>query len=271
MSPDGTETYISNFLVDPTISGSGIYVRLLWLLGYPDQSRQKMEELLARINQEKLDPRSICDSLITTCCYYQFCNQAADARSVVDRLIRICEEYEMPQEREWARFLDGWTRSQLESPEAIEDMLSSFRILTGAGAHMFVSTYYATILAQALADAGDVKEALGSVLQALDFAGQSDNHYFESELHRIRGELLEKTGGTADEAEGCLRKALEVARNQEARSLELRAAISLSRHLRNQGKLEEARALLSSTYGWFTEGFDTHDLKEARALLKELS
>ena len=136
---------------------------------------------------------------------------------------------------------------------------------------MFVSTYYASILAQALANAGDVKEALGSVLQALDFAGQSDNHYFESELHRIRGELLEKTGSTADEAEGCLRKALEVARNQEARSLELRAAISLSRLLRNQGKLEEARALLSSTYGWFTEGFDTHDLKEARALLKELS
>jgi predicted ATPase/predicted Ser/Thr protein kinase len=269
--PGRHRTYISNFLVDPTISGSGIYVRLLWLLGYPDQSRQKMDELLARINQEKLDPRSICDSLITTCCYYQFCNQAADARSVVDRLIRICEEYEMPQEREWARFLDGWTRSQLESPEAIEDMLSSFRILTGAGAHMFVSTYYASILAQAFANAGDVKEALGSVLQALDFAGQSDNHYFESELHRIRGELLEKTGSTADEAEGCLRKALEVARNQEARSLELRAAISLSRLLRNQGKLEEARALLSSTYGWFTEGFDTHDLKEARALLKELS
>ena len=90
-------------------------------------------------------------------------------------------------------------------------------------------------------------------------------------MYRIKGELLRLPGGSEGEAEGCFNQALEVARNQSAKSLELRAAIRLTRLWQNQGKTAEARELLSEIYGWFTEGFDTPDLIDAKAMLGELS
>ena len=94
----------------------------------------------------------------------------------------------------------------------------------------------------------------------------------QAELHRLEGELLLiKQGQKAGEAEDCFRKALDTARHQQAKSLELRAAMSLSRLWRQEGKRKEAHELLAPIYGWFTEGYDTSDLKEAKALLEELS
>jgi predicted ATPase len=101
---------------------------------------------------------------------------------------------------------------------------------------------------------------------------QQDERWWEAEVHRLRGVLLlRQTGMPQEEAEAWLQRALDVARRQEAKSLELRAAMSLSRLWQQQGKRDEARALLVPIYGWFTEGFDTADLQEAKALLEELS
>ena len=101
---------------------------------------------------------------------------------------------------------------------------------------------------------------------------QQEERYWEAEIHRLRGVLLLRQPGTPQaEAEAWLQRALDVARRQEAKSLELRAAMSLSRLWQQQGKRDEARALLAPIYGWFTEGFDTADLQEAQALLEELS
>jgi serine/threonine protein kinase/tetratricopeptide (TPR) repeat protein len=263
-------TYVSNYLVDPTISAHGIHIRVLWLLGYPDQSAQHVRQLLARINEQKLDPRSICDCLISMSCYHQFCNQEADVQNLTNRVTEICEEYGMQEEGEWGRFLGDWARSQQGAREAIEGMRSRLQSLMHAHAYMFVGTYYTAILAQALAKIGEIEEGLDWVSQGLEFANRTGHRYFESELHRLRGELLETGAGGAEAAEECFRSALHVARNQQARSLELRAAMSLSRFLRKYGKGAEARELLSTTYGWFTEGFETSDLREAKALLGEL-
>jgi len=268
-APGRHGTYLSNYLVDPSISGRGVHVRVLWLLGYPDQSKREVEAGLARISEEKLDPRSVCDGLITTCCYHQFCGQAEDVLRIADRLIGICEEYGFPQEGEWARFLRGWARSRQGSADALDEMRARLKSLMQAGANMFVRTYYVAILAQALAKAGEVGAGLDWISQALEFAGQSGHRYFEPELLRLRGELLEVVGAGPNEVEECFRRAFDLARQQQARSLELRSAISLCRFLHKRGKAADGHALLSATYGWFTEGFETADLREAKALLQE--
>jgi predicted ATPase len=106
---------------------------------------------------------------------------------------------------------------------------------------------------------------------AFDVVEAREHRMWEAELHRIKGELLLMQGVAASEVEACYDKALEVARRQEAKSFELRAAMSLSRLWQQQGKREQAHALLGEVYSWFTEGFDTRDLQEAKALLERLA
>jgi predicted ATPase len=113
-------------------------------------------------------------------------------------------------------------------------------------------------------------EARGTVATALAVAAQTGQPFFDADLHRLDGDLLLATGGTADEAAARYHRALAIAREQGARSFELRAATSLARLSRDQGKRAEAGALLAPVYDWFTEGFDTRDLQDAKALLKEL-
>ncbi len=115
------------------------------------------------------------------------------------------------------------------------------------------------------------KEGLELVTEALTLTQRDDERWWEAELHRVMGELLlTNTPNTSGEAEACFNQALDIARKQNARSLELRAATSLARRWQEQGKLKEARDLLAPIYDWFTEGFDTADLKEAKGLLDEL-
>jgi predicted ATPase len=124
---------------------------------------------------------------------------------------------------------------------------------------------------------GQVEEGLGLIAEALDIANQTGEHYSEANLHRLKGELLLKRGveytesKIQEQAETCFRQAIEVARRQSAKLLELRATTSLARLLAQQGRRNEARTMLAEIYNWFTEGFDTPDLKDAKALLEELA
>lgn len=132
--------------------------------------------------------------------------------------------------------------------------------------------YYLGLLAEALNATGRREEALQALTEALDLATQNDEHYFESELYRLRGESLLKGGvASAPEAEPCFTQAIDIARQQNAKYLELRAVMSLARLWKDMNKTAQAHRLLEDVYGWFTEGFDTPDLKVAKALLDELS
>ena len=132
--------------------------------------------------------------------------------------------------------------------------------------------YFLGLLADAHAQDGQVEAGLATVDEALAAAQRTDQRMVEAELYRLRGSVLLRQPRTGPaEVETCFQQALEVARRQEARSLELRAAMSLGRLWQQQGKRQEAHDLLARTYGWFTEGFDTADLQEAKALLKELA
>ena len=131
--------------------------------------------------------------------------------------------------------------------------------------------WFLALLSKAYAGRGQKAEALAALAEALDLAEHYGIGWYLPEIHRLRGELLlEHAHSDADVAETCFREALEVARQQQAKMLELRAATSLARLWRHQSKPREAHDLLASVYEWFTEGFDTSDLKEAKALLEEL-
>jgi predicted ATPase len=132
-------------------------------------------------------------------------------------------------------------------------------------------------LAEACETAGRFEEGLAAVAEAIAIVGKTGERYNEAELHRLKGALVlgrsgvEAPSDVQTEAEECFRKSIEIARQQEARSFELRAMTSLSRLWMQQGKKAEARQALAEIYGWFSEGFDTADLKDAKALLEQLS
>jgi len=128
--------------------------------------------------------------------------------------------------------------------------------------------FFQGLLAAASGKIGRIEESLELLEQALSQVRTSKEHFSDAELCRFKGELLEKMDRAA-EAEACFRAAIEIARGQRARSLELRAATNLARLLDRARKRDEARATLAEVYGWFTEGFDTGDLKDAKALLDQ--
>ena len=138
------------------------------------------------------------------------------------------------------------------------------------GAAWFVP-YFCTLLAEVADHLGHTADGLQALAEADTLMEQQEERWWEAEIHRLRGVLLLRQPGTPQaEAEAWLRRALDVALRQQARSLELRAAMSLARLWQQQGKQAEAHALLAPIYGWFTEGFDTADLQEAKALLEVL-
>src|SRR6516164_8395846 len=132
--------------------------------------------------------------------------------------------------------------------------------------------YWLSLLAEACGETGRCDEGLSALREALATADEHENRHYEAEMHRLKGELLVKQDDSnAAEARNCFERAVEIARRQSAKSLELRATMSLARLLAKQGRRDEARMMLAEIYNWFAEGFDTADLKEAKALLEELS
>src|SRR5262249_33373833 len=132
-------------------------------------------------------------------------------------------------------------------------------------------TYFLALPAESLNEAGRVSEGIAVLAETQALVEKNEERYWEAELHRLRGELWLREGAAAAEVEPWFHQASEVARRQQAKSLELRAVMSLSRLWQQQGKRAEARALLAEIYDWLIEGFDTPDLKEAKVLLDELS
>jgi predicted ATPase len=133
-------------------------------------------------------------------------------------------------------------------------------------------SYYLALLAEAYGTMGQPEAGLIVLAEALTLADKTGERFYEPEIHRLKGALLQQqSADNHAEAQACFHRALDIARSQQAKSLELRAATSLSRLWQQQGKRNEARQLLAEVYSWFTEGFDTPDLREAKALLDELA
>jgi predicted ATPase len=168
--------------------------------------------------------------------------------------------------------LRGWVLAmQGQGEEGVAQVRQGIAAWRATGAMLHVP-YFCTVLAEISAHLGHPADGLQALAEAHTLVEQHEERYWEAEVCRLRGVLLLRQPGTPPaEAETWLQRALDVARRQEAKSLELRTAMSLSRLWQQQGKRDAARALLAPIYGWFTEGFDTADLQEAKALLEEVS
>ena len=165
--------------------------------------------------------------------------------------------------------LHGWALAmQGQGEEGMAQVRQGITAWRATGAALNVP-YLCTLLAEISDHLGHIEDGLQALAEAHTLVEQHEERWWEAEICRLRGVLLLRQPGTPQaEAEAWLQRALDVARRQEAKSLELRAAMSLSRLWQQQGKQAEARALLAPIYGWFTEGFDTADLQEAKALLE---
>jgi predicted ATPase len=160
---------------------------------------------------------------------------------------------------------------QDQSEDGMAEVRQGIAACRTTGTALFVS-YFCTVLADVCAHLGHTADGLQALAEAHTLMEQQEERWWEAEIHRLRGVLLlQQPAIPQGEAEACFQRALDVARHQEAKSLELRAAVSLSRLWQRQGKRHAARELLAEVYGWFTKGFDTADLQEAKALLEELA
>jgi DNA-binding SARP family transcriptional activator/predicted ATPase len=243
---------------------------ILWHLGYPDQALRMSREAVT-LGKDSSHPFSLAFALSYAAVLHQFCREVEAVEELAEAAVTLSTEQGFVLWLAMARVLRGWARAergQLE--EGITEMrlgLAGYRALS----QYLTRPHLLTLLAGAYERAGQAAEGLALLAEALAMAEQGEVHHYTSELHRLRGDLLLSQGEPAAQVEKHYQRALEIARLQEARSLELRAATSLCRLWQAQGKSTGGRALLAETYGWFTEGFTTADLQDARALLEQLS
>ncbi len=248
----------------------------LWLLGYPDQALERVCAAGERARQ-LAEPWTLGAALAFTSTLHP---QRRDVRATgaeAEALIAVAAEQGYPH---WS--LDGalkraWALSeQGRAEEDVGEMRQRLADVRATGAAI-VESYYVALVAEACARLQRPEEGLALLAERLATLETSEEHFYDAELHRLKGELLRQAARsqrhptTDAEAEACFERALAIARAQGARSLELRAAISLARLWRGQRKSTAARQLLGDLYGWFTEGFETADLRDATALLDELA
>jgi predicted ATPase/DNA-binding winged helix-turn-helix (wHTH) protein len=261
--------YVQLYRFDPGIHSASQMIRLLWLLGFPDQAHRKAEETLA-LARGLSSPLSLAFIQLFATQLYQHLRDPEKAREVGEACIALCDEQAIQLERAWAEGWYGWAIAELgETDDGISRIRSALDTQLSVGSQV-ARSYNLAILANALWHAGRTEEGLQAVEDGLDVSKRNGEPFYDAELWRLKGELLKMQDKTAD-AESCFQKAIEIARQQAAKSLELRGSTSLARLWRQQGKRNEAQQLLREIYNWFSEGFDTEDLREAESLLKDLS
>ena len=243
----------------------------LWCLGYPAQAFERSREALA-LAQTQPQPLGRAYALGFATVLHQLRREGKVAHAQAEAMIELSREQGLPFWLAMATFRLGAALAELGQPEAgIEKMREGMKAWRSTGAEL-ERPYRLAVIAEAYWRLGHIEAGLDAVAEALTTVKTSGEGVWEAELHRIQGELLlAHSGEHQTEADTCFLQAIDAARGQQAKSLELRAAMSLSRRLKRRGKREDAHRLLADIYGWFTEGFETRDLQEARALLDELS
>jgi predicted ATPase len=256
---------------DPGVCCRAFWGWTLWVLGHPAQALERSEAANA-LAEELAHSQSLAISLHWACGVDYMRRDARSAQDRAQRLIRVSTEQGFPQWRAAGTIFVGWVRAQHGEGDAgiaqIREFIDAYRA-TGAA---FMVPFYLSIQADACLKNGQTQAGLSAIDEALAVITTTGERLWQGELYRLKGELLLVISPSDDaEVERCFLRSLDIARRQGTRSWELRAAMSLSRLWRTQGKHDEARKILGDIYGWFTEGFDTADLKEAKALFEELS
>ena len=265
----------------------------LWLLGYPDQALERIKRANTFAQAATL-PYGIASALGSSAMVYQMRREGRASQEQAEATLRLSTEHGFSFWLVVGTMMRGWAFTEQgkveEGMRLMHEILPAFRAMDA----VLGMPFYLGLLAGTYAKGGQVEEGLATVAEALAFVHKNKERFYEAELYRLKGELtlqkfkacpeqsrrvqsskpvlsgVEGSKGE-DEAEECFQKAIDIAQKQEAKSWELRAATSLARLWQQQGKQAEARELLAPVYNWFTEGFDTADLKDAKALLDRLS
>ena len=241
-----------------------------WRLGYPDQALKRIDDALASAKKSS-HPLNLAQAELFASIVRQFRREAQVVADTSQSLIDRSVEHGITDWLDWAGCLHGWASAALGDHEGgIVQLREKLASLGAKGARVW-RPYFLYLLAEACMEADRVDDGLSALTDALTAAAKHDEREHESQIHRLKGELLlRQRNSNHTEAHQCFELAIKVARKQSAKSFELRATVSLARLLAKQGDRNEARAKLSAIYDWFTEGFATPDLKEAKALLDQL-
>jgi predicted ATPase len=243
----------------------------LWYLGYPDQGLARIDEAVT-LAQQSAHPFSLSFVLSFAAVFHQLRREGRATQERAEAAMSLATEQGFPLWVAYSSIPRAWALAhQGQAKEGIEQIhrgLTAWRA-TGAEIHR---PYFLMLLAEANGTIGQPEAGLTVLAEALTLVDKSGERWYEPELYRLTGALLlQQSADHHAEAQACFYQALAVARPQQAKSFELRAAMSLSRLWQQQGKRGDARELLAPVYGWFTEGFDTADLQEAKALLEALA
>lgn len=259
---------------------------VLWHLGYPDQALKRVEEALT-VAEKVSHALSRAFALDMAAVLHHYRREASMVQARAEAAIAISTEQGFSNLGAWGTYMRGWAQAEqgraVEGLAQIRDGVSVYR----AGGAEMARPYQLALLAEACQRAEQITDGLTVLTEALEAVEKNNEHEYEAELYRLKGELTlqqfnvqgskfqatdprSPVPDAQGETEACFLKAIDIARQQHAKSWELRAATSLARLWKQQGKTTEARELLAPVYNWFTEGFDTADLKDAKMLLERL-
>jgi tetratricopeptide (TPR) repeat protein len=265
LCPDGVG-WVTADGSDPISWSLSLEGRIAWVTGYPDRAVNLSESAIKR-SRELNQPFSLTQSLFWASVIRFWRGDVVETGQLCEQINALAEEGGFASFAALTRIYQGWIASMKGEHERAIEVISSglatpIRIMT---------THASSVLAEACLRAGRYQEAMDAVAAGREHTQKTGEHFAESEIERIAGDTLILMGAeNAAEAEECMRRAIAIAAEQGAKSWELRATMSLARLMMTQGKRDEARAMLADIYNWFTEGFDTADLKDAKALLDVL-
>src|SRR5262245_259977 len=256
---------------DPVVRSRIFATLALWHLGCPAQALARRHDALT-LAHALGSPHSLAQARCWAAYVSQFCRDMPAVHRQAEAAVALATEKGFPFWGAAGTILRGWALViQGQGEAGLAEGRPEIAAYRGTEATL-LDPYYCSLLADVHARLGQTADGPQALAEAHTLVEQNEERWWEAEIYRLGGVVLLRQPGTPQaEAEAWLQRALDVARHQEAKSLELRAAMSLSRLWQQQGKQAEARELLASVYGWFTEGFDTADLLEAKVLLEEFA
>ena len=241
----------------------------LWILGYPQKATASSEAAI-QFAYKYTQPFNLALAITYQATLKEFCADLSTFRRHAEEASTLTREYKAPYYHTWSNILACFAQAR-QQPDAkhLASLRDAIHAFTDSGAHLRLP-YYFSLLARACAPAGRLEEGLEAIEQGLSESLHNNEHWWDAELHRLRGKLIWTLSAEREAVESAFRRAIEIAQSQQAKSLELRAATSLARLWQADGESAAVKELLAPLYAWFSEGFDTPDLLEAQALINEL-
>ncbi|NOJ38406.1 ATP-binding protein [Bradyrhizobium australiense] len=268
--PERDRSLAARYITDPFASASALLALVEWISGFPDRAARMQAQALSYAAALNHVNTSGFAHFLAGAALEQLFGNAAAVLTHTQILSALATEHGVLAWRSSGIIFEGWAVSWIGGPESGIALMQKGIADVDAKNLTFFVPLFTSLLAQARGRIGDFRSAVALCIDARERAQRSEQYNWEAELHRNEGEVRRAAGHSLTDVEECFAKALDVSRAQGARMFELRAATSLARLWHDQGRHVEARDLLAPIYGWFTEGFDTVDLEDAKALLAQL-